>query len=150
MKATILAVALVGCSYSKPVVAPAAVASATSPTSRAQVGCIAVAMTRVARAPKPLVSYTFTNTCDHEARIDSSYYELQTVVVEPDGDWTKLFPVQRQHQTWQGYLLDPHQTKVAEREFRGGGLPDGAKICTDLCGADPRIDYAPHWACVHY
>jgi hypothetical protein len=150
MKAAIVAVALVGCSYNKPVVAPAAVASATSPTAHAQVGCIDVAMTRVSRAPKPVVSYELTNTCDHEARVDSSYYELQTVVVEPDGEWTKLFPVQRQHQAWQGYRLDPHQTKVAEREFRGGGLPDNAKICTDFGGANPRIDYAPHWACVRY
>ncbi|HEY1817522.1 MAG TPA: hypothetical protein VGG74_34520 [Kofleriaceae bacterium] len=150
MKAAIVAVTLVGCSYAKPVVAPAAVASATSPTVHAPVGCIDIAMTRVARAPKPVVSYALTNTCDREASVDSSAYELQTVAVEPDGEWTKLFPVQRQHQAWQGYRLDPHETKVVEREFRGGGLPADAKICTDLGGADPRIDYAPRWACVTY
>ena len=150
MRTAILAVTLVGCSYDKPVVAPTAVASATSSTARVEVGCIDVAMTRVARVPKPVVSYEFTNWCDHEARVDPSYHELETVVVEPNGDWTKLLPVQRQHYAWHGYLLDPHQTEVAERELSGGGLPDDAKICTDFGGADPRIDYAPHWACVRY
>ncbi len=152
MKAAILAVALLGCSYDKPVVAPTALASATTSVSRARVGCVDIEMTRVARAPTPVLAYQFTNTCDHEARVDSSAYVLQTVVVDHDGDWTKLWPVQRRHQssTWTGYRLDAHETQVAERTYRGGGLADDAKICTDLGGADPRIAYTPHWTCVRY
>ena len=152
MKAAILAVTVLGCSYSKPVVAPTALASATTSVSHARVGCVEIEMTRVARAPTPVLAYQFTNTCDHEARVDSSAYVLQTVVVDHDGDWTKLWPVQRQHQnpTWTGYRLDAHETQVAVRTYRGGGLADDAKICTDVGGADPRIAYAPHWTCVRY
>jgi hypothetical protein len=153
MKAILAVVALAGCySYTKPVVAPAAVASATTAVSHARVGCVEIEMTRVARVPTPVVSYAFTNKCDHEARVDASSYELQTVVVDADGDWQKLWPVQRQRQNppWKGYRLDPHETQVAERTYRGGGLADGAKICTDMGGADPRIAYQPHWTCVHY
>ncbi|HEY1552411.1 MAG TPA: hypothetical protein VGG28_31505 [Kofleriaceae bacterium] len=153
MKAILAVAMLAGCySYTKPVVAPAAVASATTAVSHARVGCVDIEMTRIARAPTPIVSYSFTNTCDYEARVDSSAYELQTVVVDAGGDWTKLWPVQRRHQnsTWTGYRLDPHETEVAERTFRGGGLDASAKICTDVGAADSRVAYQPHWTCVHY
>jgi hypothetical protein len=149
----ILFVALVGCgaSYTDlPVVPPAAFASATAPTSHTRVGCVDVAVSRIARVPSPVLTYAFTNECDHETKVDNTAWDLQTVVVEPDGDWTSLHPAVRQHSTWTGYRLDPHETRVAEREYTGGGLPDGAKICVDFGAADQAVAYQPRWTCVHY
>jgi len=146
MRAAIL-IALVGCSsYAMPRVDPVA-ARATSPSTHARIGCFDFDIARTQRVPTPTLTYRVTNACDHEATVD--FARIYAVAVTPDGAWQPLHTMGFQHYQW-SYRIDPQDSRVAERTFRGGGLSADTEICVDLGTADEALAYAPRWTCVHY
>ena len=136
-------VALAGCFYQSNYHA----AISPFPGKRIELPCLdlAVTLTEDARAPSPVVQYSFGNRCTHATTVDLA--SIHAIGSYDDGHQTELKARDPKHEL-AALPIDGWWYGIEEISYEAadGGAPN--VVCVDVSRVEPAGAGDPRWVCV--